>query len=91
MGQLPPKRRQVVRLPAPDSSHWPKGFRQHSGGECAATRLLPLLHASRKQDRHTALCVLCLGDASLLDDCVHVVTAGKHVQGSISVTECTLD
>ncbi len=35
MGQLPPKRRQVVRLPAPDNSHWPKGFQQHSGGECA--------------------------------------------------------
>lgn len=28
MGQLPSKRRQVVRLPAPEPKDWPKGFRQ---------------------------------------------------------------
>ena len=32
MGQLPSKRRQVVRLPAPESKDWPKGFRQGSEG-----------------------------------------------------------
>ena len=33
MGQLPPKRRQVVLLPAPDNSHWPKDFRQSFEGK----------------------------------------------------------
>ena len=39
MGQLPPKRRQVVRLPAPDASHWPKGFRPSSEGKLTLARL----------------------------------------------------
>ena len=37
MAQLPPKRRQVVRLPPPDASHWP----QHADGRAPGTLLLP--------------------------------------------------
>jgi len=32
MGQLPPKRRQVVRLPPPEQKHWPKDYQQRPEG-----------------------------------------------------------
>jgi hypothetical protein len=33
LGQLPAKRRQVVRLPAPDKAHWPEHRPHRRSGE----------------------------------------------------------
>lgn len=50
MGQLPPKRRQVVRLPPPEAKHWPKEFRQPFEGVSSCSSIEnPSALAGREQ------------------------------------------
>ncbi len=56
MGQLPPKRRQVVRLPAPDASHWPKGFRPSSEGRLTLAYLPSGSMKSVYNTKHSERC-----------------------------------
>ena len=49
MGQLPPKRRQVVRLPLPEAKHWPKEFRRPSdGGSSRSSIWYPSAQAAKE-------------------------------------------
>ena len=59
MEQLPPKRRQVVRLPAPDNAHWPKDFQRHSTGrfQCWSSSAGPLFVDKMLSSPETFLCV----------------------------------
>ena len=59
MGQLPPPRRQVVRRPAPATSHSPKDFQRHSTGtfQCWSSSAGALFVDETLSSPETSLCV----------------------------------